>query len=400
MSRLNWPALTLAACSLLGSYSVSTASEFVILPPVAVGVIPLSEASGITESQLHPGTLWTHNDSGNSGVVYGVDYTGKVTASYNFGSQNDWEDIAVGPGKNGASSIYISDTGDNNFAREFARIYRFAEPATLTTSGSVIPTSKYDVAKIQYPDGPDDVEALTVDPITGDLYLFSKGNSQFPQSSEGNSTTHVYRFDQTSLFDPLSAGSFHVAEELSSLSILSRVTSADISPDGRWLLIRSRSTTAYAYERTLGESVADALLGTPIPFQLASESQGEAIGWAADGKSFFTTSERDGSAINQYWISPPGDANLDTHVDGADYTVWADHFLQTGKSRSQGDFNGDGVVDGADYTIWTDNFSPALAASFSAVPEPSSGFLLASGGLVAFFLRRASGVVTLTKAGR
>lgn len=388
MSRSIWRALTVAACGVLGIATLSTASEFVVLPPIAVGVNPLSESSGIVESRLHPGTLWTHNDSGNPGIVYGVNYSGSVTASYNFGSQNDWEDIAVGPGKNGVSSIYVSDTGDNNFNREYARIYRYAEPATLTTSPSVIPTSQYEVAKIQYPNGPDDVEALTVDPITGDVYLFSKGNSQFPQSSEGNTTTHVYHFDQT-LFDPLPAGSYHVPAQLGSLSIISRVTAADISPDGHWLLIRGRSATAYAYERTVGESIADALLGTPISFTLASEPQGEAIGWAADGKSFFTTSERDGSSIYQYKISPPGDANLDAHVDGADYTVWADNFMQSGKTRAEGDFNGDGVVDGADYIIWADHFAPALGA-LTVVPEPSTAHLFALGGLVLVSLHIAA----------
>jgi hypothetical protein len=197
----------------------------------------------------------------------------------------------------------------------------------------------------------------------------------------------------------LPPGSYHVPEELSSLSILSRTTSADISPDGHWLLLRSRSTIGFAYERTPGESIADALLSTPIPFQIASESQGEAIGWAADGKSFFTTSERDGSLIYQYQLSPPGDANLDAHVDGADYTVWADHFLQTGKTRAEGDFNGDGIVDGADYTIWADHFAPAVAA-ISVVPEPPSWLLLALGGLAVIWLRRKCGVLSSSKEGR
>jgi len=187
----------------------------------------------------------------------------------------------------------------------------------------------------------------------------------------------------------LPAGSYYVPEQLTSLSILSRTTSADISPDGRWLVMRSRSTTAYAFERTPGESIADALLGTPISFQLASESQGEAIGWAADGTSFFTTSERDGSSIYQYRLSPPGDANLDAQVDGADYTVWADNFLQSGKTRAQGDFNGDGLVDGADYIIWADHFAPVLVA-VSVVPEPSSALLLAIGGFAVCSLRVAA----------
>ncbi|MBL9123399.1 MAG: dockerin type I repeat-containing protein [Planctomycetaceae bacterium] len=386
-----------AVCLAGAGRSPGTAGEFVVLPPLAVGTMPLEEASGITGSLLHPGVLWTHNDSGNPGIIYGLTMSGAVVGSYNFGSQNDWEDIAVGPGKNGASSIYIADTGDNNFAREYARLYRYAEPATLTTSSSVIHSSQYEQARFQYPNGPDDVEALTVDPLTGEIYLFSKGNSQFPQYSEGNSTTHVYRLDQ-SVFDPLPAGTYHQADQLGSLSILSRVTAADISPDGRWLLIRSRSTTAYAYERLPGESIADALLGTPIPFQLASEAQGEAIGWADDSKSFFTTSERVGAAIYQYKLSPPGDANLDAVVDGADYTIWADHYLQTGATRAQGDFNHDGVVDGADYTIWADHSSPAPAA-LAVVPEPASWMLLAGGTLLCF-LRRSGGILRLVREGR
>jgi CSLREA domain-containing protein len=50
-----------------------------------------------------------------------------------------------------------------------------------------------------------------------------------------------------------------------------------------------------------------------------------------------------------------GDANRDDEVTDADYTVWADHYGQSG-SFSEGDFNGDGVVSDADYTIWADNY--------------------------------------------
>ncbi len=72
-----------------------------------------------------------------------------------------------------------------------------------------------------------------------------------------------------------------------------------------------------------------------------------------------------------------GDANFDGLVDGADYTSWADHFLQTGRTWQQGDFNGDGNVDGADYTIWADHFAPGF--TLSAVPEPSPVVLFALG---------------------
>jgi hypothetical protein len=53
----------------------------------------------------------------------------------------------------------------------------------------------------------------------------------------------------------------------------------------------------------------------------------------------------------------PGDANGDESVDGADYTVWADHYGRSTEAGARdGDFNGDGLVDGADYTVWADHF--------------------------------------------
>ncbi len=71
----------------------------------------------------------------------------------------------------------------------------------------------------------------------------------------------------------------------------------------------------------------------------------------------------------------PGDANLDSIVDGGDYTSWADHFLDAPDATwKDGDFNLDYVVDGADYTIWADNFGNGIpaAASAAAVPEPAT----------------------------
>jgi len=80
--------------------------------------------------------------------------------------------------------------------------------------------------------------------------------------------------------------------------------------------------------------------------------------------------------------SKPGDANGDDLVDGADYTVWADHYLQTTTlGASVGDFSGNGLVDGGDYTIWADNYEPLLLSA-SAVPEPAT-WVLALVGLIA-----------------
>jgi hypothetical protein len=77
----------------------------------------------------------------------------------------------------------------------------------------------------------------------------------------------------------------------------------------------------------------------------------------------------------------PGDGNLDGIVDAADYTRWADHYLQaTNGGAPVGDFSGDGWVDGADYTIWADHFSPELDSfAASPIPEPTTRLLLLAG---------------------
>ncbi|MBL9123698.1 MAG: PEP-CTERM sorting domain-containing protein [Planctomycetaceae bacterium] len=76
------------------------------------------------------------------------------------------------------------------------------------------------------------------------------------------------------------------------------------------------------------------------------------------------------SDLSKAEFQEPGDANSDGIVDGADYTIWADHYLQTVTWR-YGNFNFDGIVDGADYTVWADNYAPASLAA-AAVPEPAT----------------------------
>ncbi|MBL9122820.1 MAG: choice-of-anchor M domain-containing protein [Planctomycetaceae bacterium] len=91
----------------------------------------------------------------------------------------------------------------------------------------------------------------------------------------------------------------------------------------------------------------------------------------------------------------PGDATLDSIVDGADYTLWADRYLSGPDATwRDGDFNLDGLVDGADYTIWADHFGtgmPEPSLAVSAVPEPSTlglGLVAASLGALTFVRRR------------
>lgn len=91
----------------------------------------------------------------------------------------------------------------------------------------------------------------------------------------------------------------------------------------------------------------------------------------------------------------PGDANRDNVVDMADYTTWADRYLQPGSLATQGDFNNDGFVDGADYTIWADRYSPVSPIPAAAVESPVAAAVdsaLAAADLSPQVQQRAAGL--------
>jgi parallel beta-helix repeat protein len=87
----------------------------------------------------------------------------------------------------------------------------------------------------------------------------------------------------------------------------------------------------------------------------------------------------------------PADANLDGAVDRFDFKILLDHYGLPG-NFAQGDFNRNGRVDFADFQIFQLTYGQSLpaaaAASFPAVPEPSSAAALAAGLSAASLARR------------
>lgn len=233
----------------------------------------LEEISGLAFSKNHPDRIYVHTDSGGEVAVFIVDSHGKEIGKIRLeGVENrDWEDIAVGPGPGGKSYVYVAEIGDNLGVHQSVQIFRFPEPDKFRGEGSVKP----EVLTFTYPAGAMDAESLFVDPITGDLFVISKRDSQ----------NTVFR---------LKSGDFGksavVAEEMGKLPFSSS-TAADISQDGSKILIKNYFKV-YHWERKSGESVAEALSRTPKELPYVPEPQGEAIGFQPDGKAYFTISEK------------------------------------------------------------------------------------------------------------
>jgi hypothetical protein len=255
---------------------VSSGSSAGFAPGVSLGIVqdPVrNEISGCAASRAHPNVFWMHNDSGDSAEIFAFGRHGALLGTYSLSGAGaaDYEDIAVGPGPvSGKSYVYVGDIGDNGSTRQTKTVYRAVEPSSIGSSGVL----SVDKIHLVYPDGPHDAETLMVDPANGDVYVVTKRLQ----------VNKVYRFKA-----PLNNGGTYTGTVVATIPI-SWLTGGDISPDGSRILIRT-GTHNYLWTRAAGQSIGQALSGSPVTVPVAQEPQGEAICWDADGKSYYTTSE-------------------------------------------------------------------------------------------------------------
>jgi hypothetical protein len=188
--------------------------------PFVVGALPNSipESSGLVASRKHPGVFWTHNDSGNPPQIFAIDDKGKLLATYALNVANvDWEDIAT----DDAGHLYISETGNNARKRDRrVAVYRVDEPdpAKPVPSDPLKVNARY---VLKYTAEPFDCEALFIWKDAG--YVISK--------SRDGGQAKLYRFQLKDNGLPLPI------EQAATLPLRAPVTAADMSPDGKELLV-------------------------------------------------------------------------------------------------------------------------------------------------------------------
>src|SRR6185503_10164190 len=121
--------------------------------PAVLPEIP--EASGLAVSRRYPGLLWSHNDSGNAAVLFGIDAGGAARRRVRVPIRTrDWEDVSAARCPAG-DCLYLADIGDNRLTRRQVQIYRVPEPAVGDTN-----TAPPEIFNAAYPDGPHNAEAL------------------------------------------------------------------------------------------------------------------------------------------------------------------------------------------------------------------------------------------------
>lgn len=242
------------------------------------------ELSGIAASHTIPGLLYTHEDSGNQPEVYLTNAQGADLGVLVLdGLRNrDWEDIAVGPGPvKGQSYVYVGDIGDNDARYTSVFVYRFLEPdADSLALHTTLHITSIDKIELKYPRGAVNAETLLVDPATADIFIATKENS--------HSTLYMAPAPQSlTSVTPLTPLANFPFDHL---------TSGDISPDGNEILLRTTGQIFY-WQRQAEDSIVTTLLKAPLkaPYS-GNEHQGEAVGFAADGSGYYTTTETKGYA--------------------------------------------------------------------------------------------------------
>jgi hypothetical protein len=258
----------------LGPLTASPAAAIDATALCTFDVQALPEVSGMTPSIRHKGVLWVHNDSSGGPVIYAMDAeTCAIRATITLADMpgRDMEAIATGRDAAGAPVIWVGDFGDNKDSYEFVRLYQVPEPKELVDQ--TVPARAW---RFTYPDGPHNAETLLVDPRKPRLWVVTKGLA----------AGVMYKFPDLP--------DLELGEAWKDPLVLERVQdTGGLISDGAV----SQDASRYATRDYINAQVYDGLPpGKAITtVELPAQPQGEALAWAADGKSLLVAGERDGT---------------------------------------------------------------------------------------------------------
>lgn len=231
----------------------------------------ITESSDLVVSALHPGLVWTTNDSGDTARVFGVDRSGRTVALLHLrGAVNrDWEALAAGRGAGGVPLLWVGDVGDNLSQWRSVRVYRVVEPTRLGDQD--VAWTAYD---LRYPDGPHDAETLLVDPRTQRMYIVTKQlrNAAVYEAPRRLRPDRVNLLRRVAPAPPI-------------------VTDGAFSPDGRTVALRGY------FSAWTAPSIRGPWATMAIPLQ----PQGESLSWTPDGSALLLGSE---GGRSQVWRVP------------------------------------------------------------------------------------------------
>lgn len=261
----------------------------------------IKEVSGIACSRVTPGYIWMQSDDHESYIVASDEKGEERFAKITFTKiiRWDWEDMSGGI-YDGKNYLFIGAFGDNEAKGGKYSIVYFEEPAIDPANPNITVTPSQ--IKYVYPDGKKhNAEALMYDNVEQVIYVITKVYYDVCQvfsipfrldyGDEEQTLTYVCDLGVRSDLGQSASNQPYKGFHL--------VTAADISPDGKYILIKNHNNIVPSYSWTLlwkrdgDESVSETVKRQPEPLYCYMwEWQGEAICWL-DSTTFYTTSDAD-----------------------------------------------------------------------------------------------------------
>lgn len=271
--------------------------------------IAIPEVSGIACSRVTPGYIWMHSDETDANTnpfIVATDETGSILGarvSFDHVYRWDWEDMCGGV-YNGTNYLFIGGFGDNNHTDgEYCIIY-FEEPA-IDPANPNIQVNAHRI-KFQYPDHQKhNCESMMYDNMEQMLYIVTKVydnvNTVYSlpfRLDYGDTQQTLTRVCDLGVTTDIGEGEY--SGSIHRYKGFHLATAADISPDGKYILIKNHNNYVAIYswvlywERVGNESISETLKNRQpkVIDCYEYEWQGEAIAWK-DNNTFYTTSDSD-----------------------------------------------------------------------------------------------------------
>ena len=291
------------------------------------------EVSGLAASRTTEGFLWANCDdpasTAEQGFIYALNANGTVAMKVNLSAvgfkrgnsswkNEDWEDICMASRMEGNIEkhyIIVGAFGDNDkkWGTDGYYLYIIEEPeitsGTITITADNITTIKY-----FYPNNEShNTESVMYDPIEDIIVVINKDCDTSKRPTGIPSKVFSTPFSKTNTTVTLT--------EVATLGLgieenrFFACTSADISKDGRFVLVKSdnnsdggadRASVAYVvyWERCATETFTEMMNRSPkyvAGYGKNDDYKGEGIAWSLDALSFITASDASGaSAMNLY----------------------------------------------------------------------------------------------------
>ena len=175
----------------------------------------VNESSGLLYTG---GSVWTHNDSGNSATLFRVDSTsGQVLQQVSISNfpNTDWEDLAAS-----TQYVYIGDFGNNNGDRHDLRVLRVAK----TDLGTAATTATAQAINFSYPDQTDFTPRNNNHNFDCEAFFFANDSLHLFTKNWVDLKTRYYTV-------PATPGTY-VAHLKATFNVNGLVTAADLNPTG------------------------------------------------------------------------------------------------------------------------------------------------------------------------